>query len=187
MKFRKLISELYRRNVFEATIAYLAVALVIIQIASIVLPVFDIPDYSLKVLIYILAIGLVFWIGFSRIYDLTSDGFQKTKDIINNEETIRLTNRRLNRVITWSLFIAVLLLISASFWAGSLWNEGLLIKDTKRVAVIPFIQKGEGKQEEYFRTGMTEALINELSKVDQLSVISQANKPALKSWFFLSL
>ena len=78
MKFSKLISELRRRNVFKAAIAYLAVAWVIIQIASIILPAFDAPDYLLKVLIYLLAVGLVFWLGFSWVYDLTPDGIQKT-------------------------------------------------------------------------------------------------------------
>ena len=83
MKFQKLISELVRRNVFKAVIAYLAIAWVIIQIASVLFPIFNAPDYSLKVLIYILIIGLFLWIGFSWVYDLTSEGFRKTKDIVN--------------------------------------------------------------------------------------------------------
>jgi len=182
MKFRKLISELYRRNVFKATIAYLAVTWVIIQIASIVIPAFELPDYSLKVLIYILAIGLPFWIGFSWVYDLTSKGFQKTKDIIVDEETRKLTNRRLNKVIAGSLVFAVLLLIGISFWAGSQWNEGLNIQDNKKVAVIPFALEGED-QEDYFKTGMTNELINELSKVDQLTVINQASTRVMTAGF----
>lgn len=60
MKFRKLISELQRRNVFRATIAYLAIAWVVIQIASIILPAFNAPDYAIKILIYALVIGLIF-------------------------------------------------------------------------------------------------------------------------------
>ena len=81
MRFRNLITELSRRNVFKAIIAYLAVAWVIIQIASVILPVFEAPDYSLKIVIYILSVGLFLWIGFSWVYDLTSEGFKKTKDI----------------------------------------------------------------------------------------------------------
>ena len=109
MKFRKLISELNRRNVFKAIIAYLAVAWVIIQIASVVLPIFDAPDYSLKVLFYILSAGLFLWIGFSWVYDLTSEGFKKTEDIVNNEEVARLTNRRLNKEMS-NIFSLVFIL-----------------------------------------------------------------------------
>jgi ABC-type multidrug transport system permease subunit len=58
MKLRKLISELKRRHVFKATIAYLAVTWVIIQIASELFPIFNAPDYALKALIYIMSVGL---------------------------------------------------------------------------------------------------------------------------------
>jgi TolB-like protein len=180
MKFQKLISELIRRNVFKAVIAYLAIAWVIIQIASVLFPIFNAPDYSLKVLIYILIIGLFLWIGFSWVYDLTSEGFKKTKDIVNSEEVAKLNNRRLNRIIVGSLSLAVLLLIVLSFWAGSLWNEGLLIKDTKKVAVIPFVVNTDA-QDDYFKTGMTDALIEDLSKIDQLKVISQESSRQLEA------
>lgn len=181
MKFRKFISELNRRNVFKATIAYLAVAWVIMQIASVVLPAFNAPEYSLKALIYLLAIGLVFWIGFSWIYDLTPSGLQKTKDESDDEETIRLTNRRLNKVIAGSLLIGVLLLVAISFWAGSRWEEGLFSPSNQRVAVIPFNYQKTGEEEAYFKTGMTDELINELSKVDELIVLNQASTTILES------
>ena len=174
MRFRKLISELSRRNVFKAIIAYLAVAWVIVQIASIVLPVFEAPKYSLKIIIYLLSAGLILWIGFSWVYDLTSEGFKKTKDIVNSEEVAQLNSRRLNKIIVGALSFAVLLLIVLSFWAGSLWNEGLLINHNKKVAVLPFVDRTEN-QEEYFKVGMTDALIDELSKVDELTVINQAS------------
>ncbi len=183
MKLSKIISELKRRHVFKATLAYLAVAWVIVQIASIVLPAFDTPDYVLKALIYVLSFGLIFWVGFSWIYDLTPEGFQKTDDSSDNEEVLELTNRRLNRVIAGSLSIAVVLLVIISFWAGSQWDDGPNTPDNKKVAVIPLVQNLEGEEEEYFKTGMTDALINELSKVDQLTVISQASTQVLTSGF----
>ena len=115
MRFRKFISELSRRNVFKAILAYLAIAWVLIQIASIVLPAFGAPEYSLKIVIYFLSAGLILWIGFSWVYDLTSEGFKKTDDIIDNEEFAKITNKRLNKVIGGSLFIAILLLILAKY------------------------------------------------------------------------
>jgi TolB-like protein len=89
----------------------------------------------------------------------------------------------LNKVIVASLSIAVVLLIVISFWAGSNWNDGPASPETKKVAVIPFVQQSQSEEEEYFKTGMTEALISELSKVDQLTVISQASTKVLTSGF----
>ena len=183
MKFNKLISELKRRHVFKSTIAYLAISWVFIQIASTILPTFDAPDYILQGLIYILSIGLIFWIGFSWMYDLTADGIQKTEGVGLDEETIKLTNRRLNKVIAGSLSLGVLLLLAISFWAGSNWNVQPNLPNMKKVAVIPFVQNTDGVEEAYFESGMTQALINQLSKVDQLTVINKRSTKVLTSGF----
>ena len=74
----------------------------------------------------------------------------------------------------------MLLLIVLSFWAGSLWNQGLLIKDTKKVAVIPFTVTSD-IEVDYFKSGMTDALIEDLSKIDQLKVISQQSSRLLEA------
>jgi len=187
MKLSKLISELKRRHVFKSTIAYLAIAWIIIQITSILLPIFEAPDFVLQALIYVLSIGLIFWVGFSWIYDLTPTGLQKTDDIIDDEESLKSTNRHLNKVIAGSIAFAVVLLILISFWAGSSWND-VPTPESKKVAVIPFVQLVDGLEEEeeedeYFRVGMTDALINELSKVDQLTVIKQSSTKVLTSGF----
>ena len=183
MKWRTLISELKRRHVFKSTIAYLAISWIVIQIASIIFPAFDAPDYALKALIYVLSVGLIFWIGFSWVYDLTADGLQKTDDRPADDETLKLTNKRLNKVIAASLGFAVLLLVVVSFWAGSNWNNDGLKIDTKKVAVIPLEFQTDDLEEAYFKTGMTEALIDELSKVDQLAVISQRSTQVISAGF----
>ena len=186
MKLSKFISELKRRHVFKSTIAYLAISWVVIQIASVLLPALDLPDTALRVLIYILAVGLVFWIGFSWYYDLTSEGIQKTDAIDTSPESLQLANRRLNKVIAGSLSVGVLLLLVISFWAGSNWNEGPTIPEIKKVAVIPFSTSTTDEEEVYFQSGMTQELIDELAKVDRLKVISQKSTKVLTSGFDLT-
>lgn len=186
MKLSKLISELKRRHVFKATIAYLAISWVIIQIASVLLPTFNAPDYVLKAVIFVLFVGLIIWVGFSWIYDFTADGIQKTDDIETNEETLLLTNRRLNKVIAGSLGLAVVLLVVISFWMGSSWNDGPGLPEIKKVAVLPFVTSTVDEEEAYFQTGMTQELIDELSKVDRLKVIHQRSTKVLTSGFDLT-
>ena len=53
-----------------------------------------------------------------------------------------------------------------------------LTEDNKKIAVIPFVDNSEDK-EDYFKVGMTEALIAELSKVDELTVMSQESSRLL--------
>ena len=181
MKFRRLLSELQRRNVFKSTVAYLAVAWVIIQIASILLPTFNAPPYSMKVLIIIMGIGLVLWIIFSWIYDFTPQGIQKT-DEAETDETIHSSNsRRLNRVIFSAVTLAVLLLIGASFWAGARWSNPGNTDENSRIAVLPFEIIGESEEIAYFNEGVTESLIDEFSKMVEVTVISIASSRYLEA------
>ncbi|MFZ9005045.1 MAG: hypothetical protein ACO3AE_13565, partial [Robiginitalea sp.] len=99
MDIKKLYKELVRRNVFRAVLAYLAVAWVLIEAASTILPTFGAPEYVIKGLIYLLSIGLVIWAGFSWVYDLTPEGIRKTPEAYDTPETRQMNRRRLNAVI----------------------------------------------------------------------------------------
>lgn len=178
MKWRKLIAELKRRNVFKATIAYLAVAWVIIQIASVIFPAFEAPDYYLKALIYLLSVGLVLWIVFSWIYDWTPSGLQKTDDIIEDAEILKWNNRRWNRVFAGIIVVSVIVLLGLSFWAGSIWQNDFKGSGSKKIAVIPLVDDAP-QDSAFFSLGMTEMLIEELSKVNRLKVINPTSSKML--------
>ena len=64
---KKFIEELKRRNVIKASLAYLVIAWIIVQVAQAVLPTFGAPDWVLKALIIGLAIGLPIWIIISPL------------------------------------------------------------------------------------------------------------------------
>jgi TolB-like protein len=68
---KKFIEELKRRNVIKASLAYLVISWIIVQVAQAVLPTFGAPDWVLKALIIGLAIGLPIWIIISWIYEIT--------------------------------------------------------------------------------------------------------------------
>ena len=180
MKLNQLISELKRRNIIKAVIAYLAVAWVIIEMASVLIEAFGLSEGTLKWFIYVFAFGLVVWIIFSWLYDLTPQGFKKTEDVDNVEESSELTNRKYNLVIIASLVIAVVLLLGASFWAGSQW-EYSESSSSKKIAVIPMTQTSAVDEDEYFENGMTELLIDELSKVGELTVVNRASVQLLSA------
>ena len=81
MSLKKYIKELKRRHVFKAGIAYIIVAWLIAQVASIVLPTFNAPPYVMKTLLFILSIGFPLNLVFAWIYDITPDGIKKTENI----------------------------------------------------------------------------------------------------------
>ena len=174
MDLNRLYRELVRRNVFRAVVAYLAVAWVLVQIADTIFPAFDAPSYLMQGLIYLLAIGLVIWTGFSWVYDLTPDGIQKTSEENNDSETRQLNSRRLNAVIAGAGIVALLVLLATSFWAGSRWNQGLELVNRLeyRIAVLPFEDRSDNLEFEYLREGLAEEVIDKLVNAKTLSVIS---------------
>jgi len=178
MRLKKLYRELVRRNVFRAVVAYLAVAWALIEISSVILPVFDAQPFMMEGLIYLLAIGLVFWTGFAWVYDLTPDGWKKTPDWEDNTETREANNRRLNRVIAGAGITALLLLLAGSFWAGSRWSQSnnFAYNPTYQIAVIPFEADTAGLAEiEYLQDGLTQDLIESLSGNQSLMVLNMGS------------
>ena len=174
MDLKRLYRELVRRNVFRAVLAYLAVAWVLIEAASTILPTFGAPEYLIRGLIYLLAIGLVFWTGFSWVYDLTPEGIRKTPESYDTPETRQLNSRRLNAVIVGSIIMAVLVLIAGSFWAGSKWSSqnGEAIAPDLRIAVLPFDDRSDNAEFGYLKEGLAEDVISKLFGFSGVSVIS---------------
>ena len=178
MNLKKFYKELIRRNTLKAVLAYLAVSWLLIQVASIVLPLFESPPYILKGLLYLLGIGLIIWTGFSWVYDLTPEGIQKTPEQGDTSETRHVANRRLNTVIAAAGIAALLVLMAGSFWAGSRWNKAddLAYKPTYRIAVLPLnANTADTEEMEIMKNGFTDALIVALSSNNSIMVLSKAS------------
>jgi len=172
MNLKKYIKELKRRHVFKAGAAYLIVAWLIAQIASIVLPTFDAPAYFMKTLIFILIIGFPINLIFAWIYDITPEGIKKTENIEVKSPKSIIKNRRLNKVILSSLFITIVLLLYNQFWStpGSAINESNSTIVEKSIAVLPLININQKDDFEYFSDGVTQEIIDELAKIRTFKV-----------------
>ena len=92
MNFYKYITELKRRNVIKAGVAYLVVAWVLLQVFSILLPLFEAPLWVLRTITLLMAIGFPIWLVFSWIYEMTPEGIKKT---VNLEQNSIIKNKNL--------------------------------------------------------------------------------------------
>lgn len=85
MDFKKVVKELKRRNVFKTALAYLAVAWILLQVFSILLPMVDSPKWVLKTITVSMFIGFPFWLLFSWAFQITSDGLKKNESINSDD------------------------------------------------------------------------------------------------------
>jgi hypothetical protein len=68
MNARNFFGELKRRNVYKVAVAYAVVAWLLIQIATQVLPFLEIPNWVIRLVIIVLALGFPMhfsWLGSS--------------------------------------------------------------------------------------------------------------------------
>jgi hypothetical protein len=65
------LSELRRRKVFRAAAAYLVVAWLVIQAASIILPTFEVPNWSMRLVIIMATLGFPLVIVLAWAFELT--------------------------------------------------------------------------------------------------------------------
>lgn len=167
--------ELKRRNVIKATVAYLVVAWVLLQVISLLLPIFNAPDWVLRIITLMLAIGLPIWIIISWVYNITPEGFEKTSENSGDEWSSQATNKRLNAFLITSLSIAVIVLtlkVTGVFSSAS--------NDNKAIAVLPFVNMSNDAEQEYFSDGISEEIINMLAQVPNLKVMGRTSSFAFK-------
>ncbi len=72
--------ELRRRRVVRAGGVYVAAAFVALQLGEIVFPAFNAPDWVLQSVVVLAFLGLPVVLAFAWVYDLTPDGFAKTRE-----------------------------------------------------------------------------------------------------------
>ena len=69
-----LFAELKRRNVFRVAVAYLVGTWVLLQVTDVLVPMLELPDSAGKLVLFLLALGLIPTLLFSWAYEITPEG-----------------------------------------------------------------------------------------------------------------
>ena len=80
MNFKKLISELKRRNVFKVAMAYAIAGWLIIQVATSIFPAFKFPAWTTQFVIILVLIGFPISIILAWAYEMTPEGVKRTDE-----------------------------------------------------------------------------------------------------------
>ena len=77
---KNFFAELKRRKVYRVAVAYVVVAWVLIQVATQVFPFFEIPNWTVRLVITALVLGFPIAAILAWAYDITPSGIKRTED-----------------------------------------------------------------------------------------------------------
>ncbi|MGZ5002134.1 MAG: hypothetical protein ACXWBM_02970, partial [Chthoniobacterales bacterium] len=75
--------EVKRRKVYRVAVAYVVAAGGIIQLASAAFPAWELPNWTLRLVIVLLLIGFPIALIFAWVFDITSEGVRATQPAPN--------------------------------------------------------------------------------------------------------
>ena len=101
-----LFSELRRRNVFRVALTYAVVAWLLLEIASVLLPMVDAPESIITAFVVLLALGFAVALFISWAFEMTPEGLKRTQDLSPDEVIPYWSRRKFARFIIGVAVIA---------------------------------------------------------------------------------
>src|SRR5437762_5884055 len=176
----KFLTELKRRNVYRAAVAYGVVAWFLTQLTTQVFPFFEIPNSAVRFVVIALAVGFPIAMLLSWLYEFTPTGIVRTEDVdpVQAKSLQRATGRILDFII-----IGVLLLVIAMLIVGRrpFYRQTAESISQKSIAVLPLENLSDGKENAFFAAGIQDELLSNLAKIKDLKVISRTSVMQYKS------
>ena len=179
MKPGRFIAELKRRNVIRAAILYLGAVWALAQGIAQLGPSVGAPEWTTRWFLVAAAIGFPFWIVFAWLYEFTPEGLKRESEI-EARSIPRHTGRKLDLAIIGVLTLAVVLLLTDRFFLRPVHDTTDAPIAENSIAVLPFVNMSEDKANEYFSDGISEELLNLLTKMPQLQVAARTSSFSFK-------
>jgi TolB-like protein/Tfp pilus assembly protein PilF len=186
------LGELGRRNVIRVGFAYAIVAWLVVQVADIVLETIGAPAWVMQTLMLLLALGFFVTAIFAWAYEVTPEGIKRESEVDRSASITRVTGRKLDRVITGLLVVALAYFIWESRFAErhaettptAVAVDAPVIEEAEvvvtpasdlSIAVLPFDNRSALPEDAFFAEGMHDDLLTTLAKIGSMKVISRTS------------
>jgi len=173
---RNFFTELKRRNVSKVAVAYAVVGWLLIQIATQVFPFLEIPNWAIRLVILLTALGFPVALIIAWAFELTPEGIKRT-------EAADAAGQR-SRGGIWIAVVVVAAILSLGLFflgrytAGNATprlHEAATVIPHKSIAVLPLLNESGDPKDEYFSDGLSEELIAALAQISGLKVIGRSS------------
>jgi TolB-like protein/Tfp pilus assembly protein PilF len=192
-------AELKRRNVFRVGIAYLVGSWLLLQLTDVLSELLDLPDVVGRSIVLVVAIGLPVVLFFAWAFEMTPEGVKREKNVDRSQSITPQTGKKLNVTIMVLMALAIGYLLFDKFSAptqpvpdhfsqqasdqaaeSNEESEPVAAKtesviSEQSIAVLPFSNRSNLEEDEFFVEGMHDDLLTNLAKIGSLKVISRTS------------
>lgn len=169
------LAELKRRRVGKVAIAYGAIAWVVTEASSVVLPALRLPEWTVTFIVVFLLIGFPIAMLLAWIFDVGPQGIERTEPLAGTPPSMHTRLR--------FAYVALVLVCMAGL-GYLLYERGVDRAQAGEphgsIAVLPFTNLSGDPARDYFSDGMSEELLNLLARVPGLEVASRTSSFAYK-------
>jgi TolB-like protein/Tfp pilus assembly protein PilF len=181
--------ELKRRNVYKVAVAYAVVGWVIAQIATQIFPFLEIPNWVVRLVIILIAIGFPIALVIAWAFEATPKGIKRTEIADAMPASRGQKKHAWIYVVVVGAAISVALFFLGRYTAGAARGTASAARTEtatdslpqKSIAVLPFESLSEDKSNEYFAEGVQDEILTRLAKVADLKVIARTSTQRFKS------
>ena len=169
------LAEIKRRRVGKVAIAYGAIAWAVTEGCSVVFPALHVPEWAMTFIVVFLLVGFPVAMVLAWIFDVGPEGIHRTAPIAGAAPAARIKQRA-------AFGLAVLLCMAGLGYL--LYERGVgrahAGEPHSSIAVLPFTNLSGDASKDYFSDGMSEELLNLLSRVPGLQVAARTSAFAYK-------
>ena len=182
MNNRNLFAELKRRNVYKVAVAYAVVGWVIAQIATQIFPFLENPNWVVRLVIVLIAIGFPIALVIAWAFEATPEGIKRTEVADAMPAVTRQKKHAWIYIVVVGAAISVALFFLGRYTAGNKTAATASNElSAKSIAVLPFDNLSDDKSNAYFVEGIQDEILTRLSKIAALKVISRTSTRKYKS------
>jgi TolB-like protein/Tfp pilus assembly protein PilF len=179
-KKASFFAELKRRNIYKVAVAYAVVGWLLAQIATQIFPFLEIPNWVVRLVIVLIAIGFPIALVIAWAFESTPEGIKRTEVADAKHEHSR--GKTWIYIVIIGAAISVALFFLGRFSAG---NKSAATSanelSAKSIAVLPFENLSDDKGAAYFADGIQDEILTKLASIADLKVISRTSTAKYKS------
>ncbi|PYK54776.1 MAG: hypothetical protein DME48_06895 [Verrucomicrobia bacterium] len=173
------LAELKRRNVYKVAVAYAIVGWLLVQISTQVFPFLEIPNWVVRLVIALVAIGFPIALVIAWAFEATPEGIKRT------EVADAMPTASSQKKHAWIFVVIVGAALSVGlFFIGRYTGRNTASRSelpAKSIAVLPFDNLSRDPDNAYFAEGVQDEILTRLAKVADLKVISRTSTQRFKS------